>query len=123
MKITVFLKSRAGEQSRKTDTMREIKKEQKENRLHKRDKTTEILFDETNPIIEKRTHNTGLKKRLTTYAAEYPDLSKLTDEDTETSYMSFQIAKRRFSVRLTKRYSDERRLKASECAKKLAHSR
>ena len=85
--------------------------------LHKQDKTTEITFDEASPIVEIRTHNTDLKKRLTAYAGQYPDLCKLTDEDTETGYKCFEIAKRRFSVRLTKPYSDERRKAASEAAK------
>ncbi len=58
------------------------------------------------------------KKRLTAYAAEYPDLCKLTDEDAETGYKCFEIVKRRFSVRLTKPYSDERRRAASEAAKR-----
>lgn len=85
--------------------------------LHKRDKTTEIYFNEANPMVEIRTHNTDLKKRLTAYAAEYPDLCRLTDEDEETGYKRFEIAKRRVSVRLTAPYSDERRRKASESAK------
>lgn len=42
--------------------------------LHKRDKTTEIVFDEASPAIEIRTHNTDLKNRLTAYAGRYPDL-------------------------------------------------
>lgn len=86
--------------------------------LHKRDKTTEITFDEASPIIEIRTHNTDLKNRLTAYAAEYPDLCKLTDEDVETGFKCFEIAKRRISVRLTAPYSDERRMAASKYAMK-----
>ena len=60
--------------------------------LKKSQKTTEIFFDEANPMVEIRTHNTGLKKRLTAYAADYPDLCKLTDEDEETGYKCFEIA-------------------------------
>ena len=86
--------------------------------LHKRDKTTEIYFDEASPMVEIRTHNTDLKKRLTAYAAEYPDLCKLTDEDVETGFKCFEIAKRRISVRLTAPYSDERRMAASKYAMK-----
>ena len=37
--------------------------------LTKQEKTTDIWFDETNPIIHIRTHNTDLKNRLTAYAA------------------------------------------------------
>lgn len=88
--------------------------------LHKRDKTTEIFFDEADPHVEIRTHNTDTKKRLTKYAADHPDLCKLADEDTETGYKCFEIAKRRFSVRMTKPYSKERRHKASLQAKNQA---
>ena len=87
--------------------------------LQKCDKTTEITFDEASPIVEIHTHNTDLKNRLTKYAADYPDICKLTDEDTETGYKSFTIVKGRFSVRLTAPYSDERRRAASESAKAL----
>ena len=86
--------------------------------LHKRDKTTEIFFDEANPLVEIRTHNTDLKKRLTTYAGQYPDLCKMTDEDAETGYMSFTIPKGRFGFKLTPPYSEERRRAISEAAKK-----
>ena len=86
--------------------------------LHKRDKTTEVYFDEASPIVEIYTHNTDLKNRLTKYAADYPDICKLTDEDTEIGYKSFTIAKGRFSVRLTAQYSEERRKAASELAKR-----
>ncbi|HUM83277.1 MAG TPA: hypothetical protein PLN48_05825 [Lachnospiraceae bacterium] len=86
--------------------------------LHKRDKTTEIYFDEASPAVEIRIHNTDLKKRLTAYADKFPDLCKLTDEDEETGCKSFVIAKRRFSVRLTSPYSEERRQAASVVVKK-----
>lgn len=87
--------------------------------LKKRDKTTEIYFDEANPNVEIRTHNTDLKKRLTAYAHRYPDLCKLTDEDKEQGYKVFKIRKGRFSIRLTAPYSEERRRAASEAAKKI----
>ncbi len=92
--------------------------------LHKRDKTTEIFYDEASPHVEIRTHNTDLKKRLSAYAAKLPELCEKTDEDAETGCMSFTIAKGRFSVRLTEPYSDERRRAASEAAKKnVIHTR
>lgn len=86
--------------------------------LYKRDKITEIYFDEASPMVEIRTYNTDLKKRLTAYAGRFPDLCKLTDEDGETGCKSFVIAKRRFSVRLTAPYSEERRRAASEATKR-----
>lgn len=84
--------------------------------LHKQDKTTEIYFDEASPLVEIRTHNTDLKKRLTAYAEQHPDLCKLTDEDTELGCKSFLIQKGRFSVRLNAPYSEERRKATSERA-------
>ena len=86
--------------------------------LHKRDKTTEIFFDEAGSLVDILTHNTGLKNRLTKYAEQYPDLCQITDHDPETGRMCFAIAKRRFSVRLTAPYSEERRRMASERASK-----
>ena len=85
--------------------------------LYKRDTTTEIYFDEASPTVEIRTYNTDLKKRLPIYAERFPDLCKLTEEDVETGFRSFVIAKSRFSVRLTAPYSEERRRAASEHGK------
>ena len=119
MKIAIFLRSRVEEKSRKRDTLREIMKKgaKMKTGLHKRDKTTEIFFDEASPMVEIRTHNTDIKKRLTAYAAEYPDLCRLTDEDAETGCKSFLVYKGRLGFRLTAPYSEERRRTASEFAK------
>ena len=86
--------------------------------LKKQEKTTDIWFDEKNPIIHIRTHNTDLKKRLAAYAAAYPGECRQTDTDPDTGCMEFDIAKGRFSFRLTAPYSEERRKTASEAAKK-----
>ena len=85
--------------------------------LRKRDKTTEIYFDEASPIVEIRTHNTDLKNRLTAFAEQYPDLCRMTEDDADIGCKSFEIDKRRFSIRLTAPYTEERRRKASEYAK------
>ena len=85
--------------------------------LPKRQKTTYIYFDEASKIVEIQTHNTALKKRLMQYAAEYLDLCRQTDDD-EQGGLTFEIDRRRFAVRLTAPYSDERRKAASELAKK-----
>ena len=69
--------------------------------LTKRQKTTEIFFDETKSRITVYTHNTDLKKRLTAYAERYPDHCTMTDEDSETGYKAFEIEKGRLSFRLT----------------------
>ena len=86
--------------------------------LTKQEKTTDICFDEKNPIIHIRTHNTDLKNRLTAYAAAYPGECRQTDADPDTGCMEFDIAKGRFSFRLTAPYNEERRKTASEAAKR-----
>ena len=48
----------------------------------------------------------------------FPSVCKLTDSDPETGCMEFEIAKGRFSFRLTAPYSEERRQAASDYAKK-----
>ena len=77
--------------------------------LTKQEKTTDIWFDEKDPLIHIRTHNTDLKKRLAVYAGQHPDQCRQTDADPETGCMEFDIAKGRFSFRLTAPYSEERR--------------
>ena len=74
----------------------------------KNEKTTEIYFDETPSAVVIRTHNTALKKRLLAFAEKFPDLCRLTDDD-ELGYLSFEIDKDRFSIRLTAPYTEERR--------------
>ena len=74
----------------------------------KNEKTTEIYFDETPTPVIIRTHNTALKKRLLAFAAKFPNLCRLTDND-ELGYLSFEIDKDRFSIRLTAPYTAERR--------------
>ena len=85
--------------------------------LTKSQKITEICFDEKEPLIYIRTHNTDLKKRLAAYAGQYPDQCCQTDADPETGCMEFDIAKGRFSFRLTAPYNEQRRRAASEAAK------
>ena len=88
--------------------------------LTKQEKTTDIWFDEKDPLIHVRTHNTDLKKRLTCHTAG-PLLRRSasqTDADPETGCMEFEIHKGRFSFRLTAPYSEERRNAASKAAKK-----
>ena len=86
--------------------------------LTKSQKTTEIWFNEKEPLIHIRTHNTGLKNRLTVYAAQHPGECCQTDADPDMGCMEFEIRKGRFSFRLTAPYSKERRRAASEAAKK-----
>ena len=84
--------------------------------LTKKQKTTAIYFDEHSRMIEVQTHNTDLKKRLTAFAAKYPQCCRQTDDD-EQAGLTFEIEKGRLSFRLTAPYSEERRRAASEQAK------
>lgn len=76
--------------------------------LTKKQKTTVLYFDEHSRMIEVQTHNTDLKKRLTAFAAKYPQCCRQTDDD-EQGGLTFEIEKGRFSFRLTAPYSEERR--------------
>ena len=76
--------------------------------LTKKQKTTVIYFDEQSRIIEVQTHNTDLKKRLTAFAAKYPQCCRQIDDD-EQGGLTFEIEKGRLSFRLTAPYSEKRR--------------
>ena len=60
--------------------------------LTKKQKTTAIYFDEYRSMIEVQTHNTDLKKRLTAFAAKYPQCCRQTDDD-EQGGLTFDIEK------------------------------
>jgi hypothetical protein len=64
-----------------------------------------------------QTHNTELKKRLSQFAAKYPEHCRQTD-DNEQGGLTFEIEKGRLSFRLTAPYSAERRKAYSVYAKK-----
>jgi hypothetical protein len=85
--------------------------------LTKAEKTTDIYFDEKDPMIYIRTYNTDLKNRLTAYTAQYPGECRQADADHETGCNEFEIRKGRFSFLLTASYSEERRRAASEADK------
>ena len=88
--------------------------------LSKKQKATNIYFNEDSPIIEVCTYNTDLKNRLTRYAAQYPSECRLIDDD-EMGCMTFEIRKGRFGFKLTAPYSEERRRAASDYAKKVTN--
>ena len=60
--------------------------------LTKQEKTTDIWFDEKDPLIHIRTHNTDLKKRLAAYAGQHPDQCRQPDADPETATAPRKIA-------------------------------
>ena len=76
-----------------------------------------IWFDEKDPLIHIRNHNTALRKRLAAYAEQHPDVCHQTDADPETGCMEFDIEKGRFSFRLTAPCSEERREAARQYAR------
>ena len=82
----------------------------------KKRKVTELYFNEYDSTAEIYTYNTKLKKRLTAYAAAYPDLCKLTEDD-ESGGLRFEIDKHRISIRLTAPYSEERKNVARQQAR------
>ena len=85
--------------------------------LSKKQKATNIYFNEADSMIEVCTYNTALKNRLTEYAGKYPSECRRIDDD-ENGCLTFEIKKGRLSFKLTAPYSDERRRAASEQAKK-----
>jgi len=85
--------------------------------LSKKQKTTNIYFNEADNMIEVCTYNTALKKRLTEYAGKYPSECRLIDDD-GNGYLTFEVSKGRFGFKLTAPYDEKRRKAASELAKK-----
>ena len=84
--------------------------------LTKREKTTALCFDEYGSMIEVQTHNTDLQKRLSAFAAKYPECCRQIDDD-EQGGLTFEIEKGRLSFRVTVPYSEERRRAASAYAR------
>ena len=83
----------------------------------KRRKVTELYFNEYADTAEIYTYNTKLKKRLSKYAATYPELCHLTEDNGDGS-LRFEIDKRRISIRLTAPYSEKRKAAARQQAKR-----
>ena len=84
--------------------------------LTKKQKVTEVYYNEKDPIAEVHTHDTNLKKRMRKYTEKYPELCQLTEDDGQGG-LRFEIDKSRISIRLTAPYSEDRRKAASELAK------
>lgn len=64
----------------------------------KKRKVTELYFNEYDSTTEIYTCNTKLKTRLTAYAATYPDLCQLIEDD-EQGGLRFEIDKHRIRIR------------------------
>ena len=83
--------------------------------LTKKQKVTEVYFNERDEFAEVYTHNTELKKRLIAYSVKHPDLCYQTEDDGQGG-LRFEIDKSRISIRLTAPYSEEHRNVASKLA-------
>ena len=83
--------------------------------MNKKQKFTQAYFNEADPVMEITTHNTDLKRRLHAFAAEYPDLCRITEID--EGRMSVEIDKRRCTFKLTAPYSEERKRQLRENGK------
>ena len=61
--------------------------------LTKQEKTTDIWFDEKNPLIHIRTHNTDLKNRLTAYAVAHPTSAARSTQTRKRAAWSLKSAR------------------------------
>ena len=86
-------------------------------KLTKYEKETIILFSEGEDIAHIQTYNAGLRNRLAAFSKKYPGLCRL-EKTSAQGGVSYVLDKSRLSIRLQPPYSEERRRKASENAKK-----
>ena len=85
--------------------------------IRKEERETIVNFNEADDIATIYTFNSGLKKRLATFAEKYPDLCRMTVDDAMYGSVTYEIQKSRVSIRLVAPYSEERRNAAREYAK------
>ena len=76
--------------------------------LSKKQKTTNVYFNEADSMVEVCTYNTALKKRLTEFAEKYPSECRLIDDD-GNGCLTFEVSKGRFGFKLTAPYDENRR--------------
>ncbi|MCD7880214.1 MAG: molecular chaperone [Clostridiales bacterium] len=86
-------------------------------KLTKKDRDSELYYNQTNAPMLIRTNDPKLIRKLNALAADFPELCKLTEED-EICGSYFEVDKHRVSIHVTYPYSEERRKKQSEWAKK-----
>ena len=84
-------------------------------RLTKYEKETIILFNEAEPTANIYTYNKALQNRLAKFSRQNPKCARLV-----TAYpcgaVTYEVDKKRLSVRFTSPYSEERRAKARNYA-------
>ena len=84
--------------------------------LSKKQKATNIYFNEADSMIEVCTYDTALIYRLTEFAGKYPSECRLIVDD-GNGCLTFEVSKGRFGFKLTAPYDENRRKAASELAK------
>lgn len=89
----------------------------KKRNVPKEERETIVNFNEADDIATIYTFNTGLKRRMASFAEKYPDLCRMTVNDAVYGSVTYEIQKSRLSIRLIPPYSEERRKAASEYAK------
>lgn len=86
-------------------------------KLTKKDKYTEIYYDQSEAPMQIRTHDLNLIRRLKALNSDYPEICRLVEED-QNNGAYFEVKdKSRVSIHVTKPYSAERRQRQSEWAK------
>ena len=85
-------------------------------KLTKYEKETIILFNEAEPTANIYTYNKTLQNRLAKFSKENPNCAKLIT-NYPCSALSYEVDKKRLSIRFTAPYSDERKEKARKYAK------
>ena len=86
-------------------------------RLLKEERETILLTSEADDTWDIYTFNTDLKNRLKRFAARYPDLCKLKEENKELGSVTYIVQKSRVSIHLNSPQSEARRKAASNRAK------
>ena len=84
--------------------------------LPKQKKITDIWFDEKDPLIHIRTHNTDLKKRLAAYAEQHPDVCRRPTQTRKRAAWSLTLRKP-LLFPSDRPYSEERREAARRYAR------
>ncbi len=87
--------------------------------LSKYEKETVILYNQSNDRVNITTYDPVLRRKLSDFAAKYPDLCQRLDKRKYPDYVEYEIDKDRLSVRFLAPYSEERKRAAAEQAKRL----
>lgn len=86
-------------------------------KLSKYEKETIIHWNQSDEPVSIQTYDVGLKKRLAVFSKQFLDLCRM-ERSNELGGVFYQLEKSRISLRLIAPYSEERRKRASEQAKK-----